>query len=451
MLQRLGLASIRRQIFLLAALPIFLLAAAAAVRAPLREVGHERTEWASFVAGKVVAVAEQVRMAGTDDEAKAVLQAAARSGLSAELTERRSTETVDVRSPKPSKEVLARLVDRLTHLSFSDEDNKQSPSVSVQIDEVRSIVFHPEIPSLSSPLESVAESLGTISLVVLPVLLLSYYLSYRITQPLVDFAAAAWRISLDKDSHEPFSAEGAAEIRSLGDSLNVMRGRINRMIEERTSLLRSLGHDLRTPLTRLQMRAERCKEPELQRLMLLDITTLTSMIDENMRYLSDKSAGWEPRRKVDLTSLLQTIAADYADMSIPVSFSGPRRLVYTCMPRAMTRALSNLIDNASRYAAHIDLKLSLDRDGNVLVDVRDDGPGLSDDIKKRALEPFFKGDSARTLGPRTGGVGLGLPIANGIAKAQGGTLSLLDREPHGLVARITLPADRSDSARLPAG
>ncbi|WP_341991301.1 ATP-binding protein [Azorhizobium sp. AG788] len=439
MLRRLGLASIRQQIFLLAVLPIFLLAAFAAIRASLRETDHARVEWASYVASNIAILAERFRAASTPGELDTALSLAAESGISAEVTMPPADNIVDLRTRTMDEPTYRLLVARLIALTDRTSGDKAPlADLVARMDDNRFLRLRLQPLDFPSRRDEVLRSLGMTLLVVLPVLLLSYYLSHRLTRPLTDFAAAARRISLDEASQEPFRAEGAVEIRSLGESLNVMRARITRMIDERTSLLRSVGHDLRTPLTRLRMRAERCTDVELQRSMLQDITTLAAMIDESMRYLNNKETGLEAPRRVDLSSLLHTIAADYADTSIPVSVAGPRRLVCQCMPRAVTRALCNLIDNASRYGTTIELVLAEDETGNIVIEVRDDGPGLSDAMKKRALEPFFKGDPARAVGPRSG-IGLGLPIANGIARAHGGTLRLLDREPHGLIARLVLP------------
>jgi len=272
------------------------------------------------------------------------------------------------------------------------------------------------------------------------VLLLSYYLSHRLTRPLIEFAEDAERISGHQDSQELFKADGASEVRSLRDSLNIMQMRIRDMAEKRTTMLRSLGHDLRTPLTRLRMRVERSREPELRQTLLRDISMLATMIDETMAYLKTSSSGdASPPKKVDLSSLLQTIASHYADVGVPVAFSGPSRLVCMCQPRNLTRAISNLIDNASWVSQEIELVLGED-DGSIFIDVRDDGPGLSDDLKTQVFEPFFKADTARAAS--SGGLGLGLSIARSIAYAQGGRLDLMDRAPRGLVARITLPKQR---------
>lgn len=213
------------------------------------------------------------------------------------------------------------------------------------------------------------------------------------------------------------------------------------MLRERTRVLRAISHDLRTPLTRLRMRIDRSSEPELKELMLADITTLSSLIDASLSFLDNR---FEPPRKIDLSSLLQTIANDFADTGVDVRFVGPRRLKYTCMSQGLTRAISNLVDNASRFAEHIEIELISNQDGGVLIRVSDNGPGLPDNLKHRVLEPFFKADESRQTGAKSGGFGLGLSIAQGIVTiGHKGTFRLLDREPNGLVVEIGLPSVES--------
>ena len=440
MLERFRLASMRGQIFLLATLPIFLFATVAAIRAPLKEIRHERSEWASFVAGEILALAGQIRSGASERDWSTVAGSDGYAGLAVELRTRNPGEDFDFTSIRHDMDRRGSLVAKLLELVDLDQDNRAPVrrALTVRIADERWIVFSPDIPHFSSNARKVFQSLGAIGLVVLPVLLLSYFLSYRFTRPVVEFATAAQRITLDEDSRETFAACGTLEIRSLGASLNAMRERVNRMIEERTRIVYGVGHDLRTPLTRLRMRAERCNDPELRSKMLRDVDRLAGMIDDMMLYLRNLGTDTVPFTKVDLSGLLQTIAADYADMGVSVSFSGPRRLVYMCKVRGMTRAISNLIDNASRYADNIELVLTQRADGGVFVEVRDDGPGLSDELKKKVLEPFFKADAARTHGEDSG-IGLGLPIASGVARIHGGMLSLLDNGSRGLCVRIVLP------------
>jgi len=200
----------------------------------------------------------------------------------------------------------------------------------------------------------------------------------------------------------------------------------------------------------MRMRAERCEQQDLQRQMLADITTLGSMIDESLSFLTNAFHS-VPSRKIDISSLLQTIATDFSETGTDVSFSGPRRLTCLCKPESITRAVSNLVDNASRYANRIEIELQSAADGGVLINVIDNGPGLSDQLKARVLEPFFKADKARTTGTG-GGFGLGLPTAEGIVrKGHGGTLTLRDRNPNGLIVEISLPSGRDQAVVQLAG
>jgi len=442
MFTRLGLASMRTQIFLLAVVPIFLLAAFASVHGTIREAASRQRAWVEAQAGKILLVAEQSVAAGSPVQEKTVIEAAERLGLTVELTDRRLPREIDLRPPL-SVDLFDRIARELAGLAGRRPDgdaDREGARLVLRIDDARSIVLHPAFPAASPDFLSIVNVLGLTLLVVLPVLLLSYYLSHRLTRPLIEFAEDAQRISGHEGSQELFKADGASEVRSLRDSLNTMQMRIQSMAGKRTTMLRSLGHDLRTPLTRLRMRVERSREPELRQMLLRDISMLATMIDETMAYLKTTSPGdAAPQKKVDLSSLLQTIASDYADVGVSVSFSGPSRLVAMCRPRDLTRAISNLIDNASRVAGEIELALG-EAEGSIVIDVRDDGPGLSDDLKTQVFEPFFKADTARAASQ--GGLGLGLSIARGIASAHGGRLELIDRAPRGLVARITLPRER---------
>lgn len=440
MFNRLGLASMRKQIFLLAVVPIVLLGSFASVHGALRETEARQRMWAVSMAGKILLFTERSLASGSPADEAAVADAARDLGLVAGLTERRLADEIDVRPPLViDAGLFDRLADRL--LALSKQRSGGDRQLALRIDEDHAIVVWPELPAKPDTPAGIIYVLGLTLLVVLPVLLLSYYLSHRLTRPLIEFAEDARRISGHENSDELFRADGALEVRSLRDSLNTMQMRLRGMAEKRTVMLRSLGHDLRTPLTRLRMRVERSHEPELRQTLLRDISMLATMIDETMAYLKISSSDdTTPLKRVDLSSLMQTIASDYADVGVHVSFSGPSRLVHSCQPRNITRAISNLVDNASRVSQDIELGLAESEDGrSIVVEVRDNGPGLSDELKTQVFEPFFKADTARAA---SGGLGLGLSIARSIARAHGGRLDLVDRVPCGLVARITLPRER---------
>jgi signal transduction histidine kinase len=436
-------ASIRTQILVLALLLIVLVSVVAATTEPFIYGRHDKGMAIGLLAGRIERVVDQFRDARSPEEEAAALSLAARLHISA--------EKMPASQISPRDEAEATSADFLQRTRRALEDDffgslrhlfdKEIASIPliVKIDQERALVFH--MPTFSRSLWFFPAVASGILKIVIPLIVLAYVSSWLIIRPMGRFAAAAERASTDDSLEKPFVAEGSSEIRSLAASLNTMRSRILQMAESRTRMLSSISHDLRTPLTRLRMRVERCEQPELQGKMLHDLTVLDGMINESLAFLTN--AGHNvPSRKVDLSSLLQTIATDFSETGIDIRFSGPRRLKYMCKSEAITRAISNLVENASRYATQIDIELQDAGDEGIFVKVSDNGPGLTDELKTRVLEPFFKADEARTTGVG-GGFGLGLPTAEGIIrKGHGGKLTLLDRAPNGLVVEIILPPAR---------
>jgi signal transduction histidine kinase len=211
------------------------------------------------------------------------------------------------------------------------------------------------------------------------------------------------------------------------------------MIDDRTRMLRAISHDLRTPLTRLRLRAERSTQPELKAALLKDISALGDMINDTLTYLSKEMATEKPVN-ADLPSLLATVCSDFSDIGFNVKYVGPERFAYRCKPRSLARAIANLVENSTKLAQDISVELSVLENGTVRVSVVDDGPGLPGGLRTRVLEPFFKIDAARTPSDRSG-FGLGLSIVDDIVRAHGGTIELLNRAPHGLAAQMDFPAE----------
>jgi signal transduction histidine kinase len=436
------MASIRAQILVLALLLIVLVSVVASTTEPLIYGRHDKGIEIGLLAGRIEHVVDQFQHARSADEELAALNLARNSGFS---VERMPADNIPQDAVKATPFTIIQQTRLLLDEDFFkvlrhvfDKEGTSVPLV-VQVDAARDLVFH--LPVFPRSLWFFPAVISGILKIVLPLVALAYVSSWLIIRPVTRFAAAAEKASGDDSLQEPFVAEGASEMRSLAASLNVMRSRILQMAESRTRMLSSISHDLRTPLTRLKMRVERCEQPELQHKMLEDLATLDAMIDESLAFLTNAQHS-VPFRKVDLSSLLQTIATDFSETGVDVSFSGPRRLKYVCKPASLTRAISNLVENASRCATQISIELQDAGDKGIFIRVGDNGPGLSDELKPRVLEPFFKADEARAV--RQGaGFGLGLPTAEGIVrKGHGGTLILLDRKPNGLLVEIFLPPMR---------
>jgi len=172
--------------------------------------------------------------------------------------------------------------------------------------------------------------------------------------------------------------------------------------------------------------------------MLEDISTVNDMLGETLDYMRE----WNRCERVaptDLPSLLQTICAQFSDMGRAVSYHGPDRFAFACRAHAVSRAVTNVVDNASKYGTIVEVSLRSRDESSVQIDVSDDGPGIPLPLIERVFEPFFKVDSARSVDGRTG-FGLGLSIARDIVEKDGGAISLINRSSSGLLVRLTLSA-----------
>jgi signal transduction histidine kinase len=272
--------------------------------------------------------------------------------------------------------------------------------------------------------------------------LLGLWAARALAAPLSALAKAAETFSLD-NAAAPLPERGPEEIRSVARALNAMRGRITTLVDDRTKMLAAISHDLRTPITRMRLRTEFIDDESSRNQMLRDLDQMRAMLDSVLSFLRNDGQ-LEPMTPTDIATSLQLIADQFADIGHPVSYRGPVHATVNARPGDLHRAVTNLVDNAVRFAGEVTISLSLAPD-SVTVDVEDDGPGLSATQKIAMLQPFVRGDDARTM-DQASGFGLGLSIAQAVARAHGGEFSLHDRAPHGLIARITLPRPNARSA-----
>ncbi len=275
------------------------------------------------------------------------------------------------------------------------------------------------------------------TIIALVLLLLSVFGVRWVAAPLMSIAHAARSFGRSSGESAPLREEGPREIVQVAAALNEMRVRVRSLVDDRTRMLTAISHDLRTPLTRLRLRAERVGDAKMRDSMLNDITTINDMLNETLSYLRENGRV-EKVGLIDLPSLLQTIGAQFTDVGRPVSYEGPGRLPIVCRERALTRAIANIVDNATKHGTTVVVRLwSLDA-GVVGIDVSDDGPGIPHGLREKVFDPFFKGDSARS-GVKSAGFGLGLSIARDIVEGHGGAITLTDHLPTGLTVRVTLP------------
>ncbi|MDA9411576.1 ATP-binding protein [Bradyrhizobium sp. CCBAU 45384] len=264
---------------------------------------------------------------------------------------------------------------------------------------------------------------------------LGLWAARALAAPLSSFAKAAENFSLDGTA-DPLPERGPEEIRSVARALNRMHERIARLMSDRTRMLAAISHDLRTPITRLRLRAEFIADEGNRKRMLVDLDQMRSMLESVLSLLrNDRKI--EAVTLVDIASTLQLIADQFGDTGHVVHYEGPPSATAAARPDDLHRGVTNLVENAVRFGAEVTIRLDVSST-KLVIDVEDDGPGISDARKQEMLEPFVRGDDARTMDDATG-FGLGLSIARAIALAHGGELSLHDRQPHGLIVRMQLP------------
>jgi signal transduction histidine kinase len=259
----------------------------------------------------------------------------------------------------------------------------------------------------------------------------------RIGRPLNQLTAATRSFADGMQANE-LAEDGPIDLRRAIRSFNAMQRQVAGEMARRTSTLAAISHDVRTPLTALRVKAEMVDDPDVRASLIASIERMERITASALEYLKGESRG-EPLRAVDLSALLESECAEFEELGHDVSFVGEYGVQATCRPEALARAVRNLIDNAIKYGKSA--RVSLRAESSFLeIAVADEGPGIPEDERRRAIEPFERLSTARETD--SGGFGLGLAIVRAIAEGHEGSLALTKNEPHGLVATIRLPAGR---------
>lgn len=256
-------------------------------------------------------------------------------------------------------------------------------------------------------------------------------------RPMRELARAADRVGHGAVEVEPVPERGPAEVRNVVIAFNAMQARIHRLIGDRTQALAAVGHDFRTPLARLRLRADAVDDDAVRDAIQHDVVEMDQMVTSLLAYLSGEDEGdAEALAPTDIAVMCATLIDDVSDRGGKAQYHGPDHCELAVRRVALKRALTNLIDNALHYGKRVDVRLDA-ADDAVSIAVEDDGPGIPLAERERALEPFVRLDPAR--GRDTQGFGLGLAIVQRVAALHGGQFALDSAPSGGLSARITLP------------
>jgi signal transduction histidine kinase len=304
--------------------------------------------------------------------------------------------------------------------------------VSIELEDGTWLTF--ETPELVPRLYFSIRFILSMSIMAVTVIIAAFWAVRRLTAPLTTFAAAAERLGVDVGAPQ-LPETGPAEVRKATRAFNEMQRRLRRFVEDRTLMVASISHDLRTPITRLRLRAEFVEDAEQQGKMLADLDEMERMINSTLSFARE-DAETEARETVDLVALLHSLCDDLSDAGQPVAFNGEGRLPYRCRPIGLRRVLGNLIDNALKYGQKARVTLA-EEAGKIVLRIDDDGPGIPEGRIEEVFRPFHRLEESRNR--ETGGTGLGLTVARSIVRAHGGELGLVNRPEGGLRTEVSLP------------
>ena len=289
------------------------------------------------------------------------------------------------------------------------------------------------VPAVTGGTPSLHTALVSTSVMAVGVAVVAILLVRTLVSPLRGLAQAADAIGRGPQVAVPEA--GPYEVRQVARRFNAMQARIHRLIADRTQALAAVSHDLRTPITRLRLRAGFLADPETQAAIDADLDEMEAMIDATLAYLRGEAEPEQPK-PTDLSAMLSTLVDAASDAGRTACFTGPRHAFASVRGLAIKRALANLIENALSYggAARVALR---DTGALLVVTVDDDGPGIPAGELERVFEPFQRLDASRNS--RTGGVGLGLAIVRQAALREAGEVRLFNRPEGGLRAELTIP------------
>lgn len=265
--------------------------------------------------------------------------------------------------------------------------------------------------------------------------LLMRWMVQRLALPTADFQEAAKRFGSDVNA-PPMALVGSSEVKMVIRAFNEMQAKIRQLMTDRTQMLAAISHDLRTPITRLQLRIEHLKDEKQYEKAAADLKEMEKMIASILSFAKDY-ASVEAMQRFDINALLESLCDDMVDAGNLVKYSGvDTRLPLLARMTALKRAFTNLIENAIKYGKEAEIVLKK-RDGDLQIKISDQGPGIPEQEMEKVFAPFYRADASRSF--EVSGSGLGLAVARDIIRAHGGEIALYNREPQGLVVVVDLP------------
>ncbi len=233
---------------------------------------------------------------------------------------------------------------------------------------------------------------------------------------------------------DDFKPSGAQEIRSASRAFHVMKHRILRQITQRTEMLAGVSHDLRTPLTRMKLQLAMMPEDESKVSLQGDVADMEKMVEGYLAFAQGQEA--EAVEDADIPELFHDIVMNARRQGAAISLEAPDVLRAELRPSSFKRCITNLVNNAARYATEIWVTVK-STNSEIIIIIDDDGPGIPEENRKDVFRPFYRLDPSRNM--KTGGSGLGMTIARDVIHGHGGQIALGTSPAGGLQIEIRLP------------
>ena len=278
-----------------------------------------------------------------------------------------------------------------------------------------------------------SQSIMSLAVTALVLSICAAFIARGMTHPMRRLAVAAEALGRG-ESLAPLPESGPTEIRQTAEAFNLMQARLQRFVQDRTRMLAAIGHDLRTPITSLRLRAEFVTDDEIREKMLSTLDELRTMTEATLAFSREQAIA-EETRNVDLTALVGSLCDDLVELGHDITFLDSPKIGYRCRADALKRAVRNLVENAVRYGERARVSVTTGPN-SIEIMIEDDGPGIPAENMDNVFAPFFRIENSRNR--ETGGIGLGLSIARNMVRHHGGDITLTNRAG-GLCATISLP------------
>ncbi|MBX7146525.1 MAG: hypothetical protein K1X44_04360 [Alphaproteobacteria bacterium] len=266
-------------------------------------------------------------------------------------------------------------------------------------------------------------------------IIITQIMNIRLVKPLINLTKDVTKLKQNKD-YKISVQNGPLEIKHLAKNFNKMQKHLNQFSHDRTQMLAAISHDLLTPVTTLRLRCEMIMDQALKEKFLQTLEQMESMIKTTLSFARTDVMN-ENTRTVEIGALLESIADDFINLGKHIIFNNNQHpILLECRPIALKRAITNILNNAFQYGniAHIE---SQKDEHDLIITIKDNGPGIPEDKFEEVFKPFTRLDPSRNA--EQGSVGLGLSITRNIIKAHGGSLKLQNLSEGGLKVSIILP------------